>query len=446
MKALENVATVLALLRDPVFIELRRKADQKALLWRDFKDMTMPSGYSPEDTWAILTAIRKQTALTLPIHAYYYGDDEKGVWYLIDHATSATLKEIESIAHLDFDDQAKGAENKYLLTSGLALDLSDAARRDGIDISQNEVLELLLGKRIPNKPEEQLTHSVYELLLTIENYAEYRLTPWILEDIVTRLSRKCEDLPYNGVYRYKTGDFPLKQRYRNTTPHIIQEHICLVANREQADPLSHPLIELTLMSNYFWDLLPLKKWNGLVELIVRHIMLMKSGYTLIRWVPLSHLNRQWEQGVISPPQVCCKLFDLDPDIGEGLDCTTRHRAHMELILLGLRQLQDATNQQRLENEAATQAIETIPYLNYRQRDILRTLASNPSITLKIGPHMKLYRVAYATARNDFLDLNEREFLQYEYVGKAMVFRKGNHFDELLGLTETTRCAETQPTL
>lgn len=428
----EKARTTLDLLRDPAFCSLRKRADQDVLLWNDFRFLPMPVGYTPEDTWAILTTMRKQVSLSLPIRSYVYPEGPTEVWYLINHAMASTISALEASAHLDEKENLipDHEMDRYFFAPRLALDLSYAAKRDEVDISEECILALILQQHRPVAPEEILIANAVSLLMDIERHVHHRITTWVLDDIVDRLSEGCESLVcVDRLHRFAAHEYSV--HYADIPPEEILEDICIIGNRERASRLSHPLIELVFLCIYCWDLLPLRKWNGIAEVVLRHIMLIKAGYPLLRWVPLSYLYGQWESGTIAPPDVCGRHTDYDPDIGEGLDCTSFCHAVLQLILIGLEQLLADVETQKTSEEPLVQAVRSLGGLNHRQRDILTNLVSNPELSLKINPHQKLYGVAYGTARSDFLKLVDVGLLEQTYDGRAMVFKKGREFEQAL---------------
>ncbi len=60
-------------------------------------------------------------------------------------------------------------------------------------------------------------------------------------------------------------------------------------------------------------------------------------------------------------------------------------------------------------------------LNHRQRAVLAAALSEPDTVFRIDTHKRLYRVAYATARSDLLELAELGFLNQVRRGRAFVF-------------------------
>ena len=63
-----------------------------------------------------------------------------------------------------------------------------------------------------------------------------------------------------------------------------------------------------------------------------------------------------------------------------------------------------------------------PNINLRQKIILVNALQSPLAAQRIESHRKRFRIAYATARSDFLDLAARGFLVKGTDGHAFVFR------------------------
>ena len=72
-----TVRQMISLLKDPVFCGLRVLADERPLTREEFEMLAMPEGVSREQTWDILNALRRQTAVELPFRD---GEGRRG-WY-----------------------------------------------------------------------------------------------------------------------------------------------------------------------------------------------------------------------------------------------------------------------------------------------------------------------------------------------------------------------------
>lgn len=416
----ELVQRMLALMHDPVFCELRRMADQSALPWVEFCKLDMPQGYTAEETWSIFSAIRRQTSVTVPIKSYVYPNKADDVWYVVNTAMAATIKQIESLAHLP---EFESNPDRYLLARHACVDLAAALRFDGIYIAEQRIEEMLVSGEPPRFPEEYIAANAIRLLMKIDGDSVPYFSYWFFRDLIRQLSWGCERLACKPAPRVPKRDVPYADRYANTTPEKAIGEICELANRHTYGQFDYALIAMGLISNTLLNLEPLEKWNGLAELISRHMFLERSGYHTLRWVPFSSLIERWHSETIAPPEVPCRATDFDPNIGEGLDHTSLSYTHLRLILIGMNDLVEGLAQKRAADSAIMRAIEEYPHLNYRQRLLLREYATNPDLALKIEPHRKLYRIAYCTARSDFIELVKRGLLADTYEGKALVFRR-----------------------
>ena len=56
----------LSLLVDPAFVHIRGRAEAYPLTFAELRHMPQPPGVSPEQTWRLLTALRRQTAVAIP--------------------------------------------------------------------------------------------------------------------------------------------------------------------------------------------------------------------------------------------------------------------------------------------------------------------------------------------------------------------------------------------
>ena len=61
-----SVDELVAFMSLPIFHELRTAVDVGILLFDDLDDYDLPEGYSKEDIWRILLAVRKQAAVFIP--------------------------------------------------------------------------------------------------------------------------------------------------------------------------------------------------------------------------------------------------------------------------------------------------------------------------------------------------------------------------------------------
>ena len=75
-----------------------------------------------------------------------------------------------------------------------------------------------------------------------------------------------------------------------------------------------------------------------------------------------------------------------------------------------------------------------PELNQRQRSILSKALRDPHATFRIGYHRTNHNIAYATARRDLVELEQRGYLISQMRGKAWVFAPSESLAEMLNQT------------
>jgi Fic family protein len=75
-----------------------------------------------------------------------------------------------------------------------------------------------------------------------------------------------------------------------------------------------------------------------------------------------------------------------------------------------------------------------PELNQRQRSILSRALRDPQATFRIAYHRTNHNVAYATARRDLVELEDRGYIRSELRGKALVFLPSEALPELVDQT------------
>ena len=418
----DKAKIILDLLHDPAFQALRVRADREPLLWKEFATLPMPSGYSVEDTWKFLTAMRKHTSHVFPMGSYVYPGEPAQAWYSLDSAIVALTSSIESLVHRqnEYEAGSGGSSSRYDLARLLAEGVSAAARRDGLSVSVADAEELLLDVRKPKNDGEKVVSATLTLLATLPSLEEEFVAPLDMTGFSHKIMQAAPDLPCSESPRALRGDSPV--RYTAGRQQEALTVLCELVNRSAERPLQERIPDMTFVSSIVWDFAPFKKWNGLMELVLRHITFLKGGYPFLRWIPFSKLIMAWEQGTLERPEIDF-AFDSQPvDIGEGYDGTASLHAHILILATSLEAVCEGL---REKDRADRQLLERLPFqsdMNIRQQHILRQAIQNPRVPFRISPHKELYSIAYATARNDFIKLERAGLLVSDYQGKALTFK------------------------
>lgn len=408
---------ILDLLHDPLFCTLVQNAQETSPLWEAFRYEPMPCGLSPEETWAILTAMRKQTAHVFAFPSFIYPDGPTDIWCTPNSSISSLQTQISSMAQLCRNRSIEKSADRFLLTDAIARDLSAAMMRDGVLIDPKRIRELATSRQPIRSDEECLTANALELIGRIPHLTRRRFTPWVFDDLIEHLDEGCEQLP--GICEPQR---PCATFYRHIDDETAVETICdglnnAVGSRRTA------LMDMLLFSGIIWDLFPFPRWNGILELLARHIFFVRSGQALLRFVPFSALSLKWERGETSPGEIPYKWAVHNPNCGEGSDVSPYIECYLTMFEHALSTLIETIDEKQHRGESLHDSIERHSELNFRQKGFLREAALSDSDQIyDIKTHRAVYDIAYATARSDLLALADMGYLVRYREGKTILFK------------------------
>jgi Fic family protein len=158
----------------------------------------------------------------------------------------------------------------------------------------------------------------------------------------------------------------------------------------------------------------------LLETIVRRIILLKSDYEVLCWVPLTKAVLNWDKHrMISGRN---ETMTFDKDVGTGIDCTCDVENIFSFILEGIQALEKMIEDSRKSEDQLLKNMTSMHTMNLRQKHILRLIMEMPQRNLSIETHRKMYGVSYATARSDLLDLVSMGFLVQYKDSRAFIFK------------------------
>jgi hypothetical protein len=410
------VKRFLDVLYDPTFINLRIQADYSAIRWNDFRSMPMPKNLTPRQTWKILTAIRRQTAIVWPMKTYFDISPNADLWHTDTQRIIAMQSEIDTKCRQESPlFAALSKTSKYVLGTQTAQDIAAAAKRDGVEVSVNRVFELLSGRSVKETNVDFLLSNAADILNNLGAYTERKVTPGLIEELYFKLLKDVEPFELKSFSRYSVST---QSAY--TDPDYCIGALCrLVENSSQSSPIS-PLVKVSCVWSILWDLRPLPSFNALVEAILRRIIFRRFDYPVLCWIPFSNIILNWDHERYSQGEAPSSAFEYSTDT--GVDCTSDVESIYAFIIKGIETLKHIVmDSQRAEDDLLQN---TLPshQLNLRQRHILRLIMENPQRKLTIAMHRRICGISYATARNDLLTLASTGFLQQYKINRAFAFR------------------------
>ena len=364
-----SVDELVAFMSLPIFYELRTAVDVGILLFDDLDEYDLPEGYSKEDIWRILLAVRKQAAVFVP------EDPERNM--------------------------LGGWEPKIQLRDGL------------LTMDEERVHELFAGAP-PLTSLDQLVANYFRLSSDCDSLARRAVTHGLIETLYYELSEGVDlsELPERVLA-------PLDPRLAPPESQVLMDLVCQRACAAGDDMRFGPVLRLLNISWFFRYFNVLPRLNVLVGLLLRNILALKWGFPVLSWIP-EGFDATLAEAPVDAARYEAVFESWSTDYGFGFDFTPYFELNVCLYLRELEGLAASITYLEQLNEQIERILES--HINARQKSILAALCREPGAILRIAPHQRAFRIAYGTARADFLGLEREGYLVREQEGRAFAFR------------------------
>lgn len=395
----------------PVFHELRTAVDVGILLYDDLDDYDLPEGYSKEDIWRILIAVRKQAAVYIPEDPERAAD----MWMVTTSSLSFSSEMLEvrakgdsSLARSLQDMQGSPFVTRFIERT-LVCGLAD----EGIAVDEERVHELFAGAP-PQTSLDRLVANYFRLSSDCDNLARREVTHGLIETLYYELSEGVDlgELPERVLA-------PLDPRLAPPESQVLMDLVCQRAREVVDDMRFGPVLRLLNISWFFRYFNVLPRLNVLVGLLLRNILALKWGFPVLSWLP-EGFDPELGEALVDADRYRAVFESWSTDYGFGFDFTPYFDLSVCLYLRELERLAASITYLEQLNDQIERIFES--HINARQKSILAALCREPGAILRIAPHQRSFRIAYGTARADFLGLEREGYLIREQEGRAFAFR------------------------
>ena len=398
---------IVRLMSDECFYRLRTEVDRGLLLFEDLDEYGLPEGYTKEEMWLILTAVRKQVAIFVPDDPYRAAD----CWFITTSAMAFDSKmlEMRCMAGFPLDEALASLKGSPFVTRYIERTLARVLETEGVRVSDERIHEIFLGGPVQSDIDRVISN-YFKVSSDADVLAEREVTHGLIETLYYRLVEgvNLDNVPRRGEV------CPLDPRITPPTPAAAIDAVCRRARLDDEFRFG-PVLRIINVSWFFWNFDVFPCLNSLVGVLLRNVMAIKWGYPVLSWLPVGY----YPFGELNTPQMEAVFNNWSVDYGFGFDFTSYFAMYVKLYLAELERLAASVEQlQKLNNLIGCMFGAD---LNDRQRSILSALCKEPDALLRIAPHQRTFRVAYATARNDFLELERKGYLVRGRQGKAFVF-------------------------
>lgn len=435
MKIGQQAEVVLNLIRDENFSRLWKRANDEVVTWNAMQKEELPQGLSLDETYIIITALRHRSSYEIPFDNYMPTVSESYNWFSVTRTMQDQLRTIASKAQ--YGSHLEGLLSTYAnshFQAGLIVEeFLSVARRDGYDFTYEDVRVLWQRHRLPRQPEEQLIVNFQTVIRNTDRFKHRRISQGLIEEIYESLLRDV------GAFDVPKPRPRIKSTLASTLddPDSALEMVMAIAEGHGVSQDINMIFRSMLISGIFWEFYPLKTANAMVEMVVRKIQYEKYNLPVLGYVPFSKISEAWEQGRLVTPNVLWNYLESPPDCGEGFDATSHFATELQLLSYELEKLEDRLVALQNEERQHRKMLEKHIDLNRRQIDVLVFSLRNPEVNFTIEAHRRLYDVAYATARQDFLNLVGLGFMNQFKKGKAFIYQPTSYLLTFVNDTAVT---------
>ncbi len=395
----------------PVFYELRTAVDVGILLFEDLDGFSLPEGYSKDDIWRILTAIRKQAAVFIPEDP----EREADMWMVTTSSLSfnTEMLEVRSKTDSSLGRSLCEMQGSPFVTRFIERTLIGGLRAEGIEAGEDRVHELFSGAT-PATSLDRLVANYFRLSNECDSLARREVTHGLIETLYYELVEgvNVDELPERVLA-------PLDPRLPPPHSQVLMDLVCARAREGGDDMRFGPVLRILNISWFFRYFNVLPRLNVLVGLLLRNILALKWDLPVLCWLP-EGFDPALEDAPVDAARYRAVFEHWSTDYGFGFDFTPYFELNVRLYLRELERLAVSITYLEQLNEQIERIFES--HINARQKSILAALCREPGAILRIAPHQRTFRIAYGTARADFLGLEREGYLVREQEGRAFAFR------------------------
>ena len=204
------------------------------------------------------------------------------------------------------------------------------------------------------------------------------------------------------------------------------EDLCKFANAEGETEFLHPVIRAIVIHLWLAYDHPFEDGNGRTARALFYWCMLNSGYWLFEFISISNILRK------APGQYARAYLYTETDSNDA----TYFLVHqLQVIHQASEALEKYLEKKSREIRRAEKMLQGFSGINHRQLALLSHALRNPNADFTINSHKISHRVAYATARNDLLNLVKIGLLNQRTICNAMHFSPG---DALFGLARNVK--------
>jgi len=398
------------------------KLDPDYLHWDELRRKSVPDGFSHEEWWFALKFRRKGTYRSLPLF------DKAGnpFCFSIPDAVLELLHQIDFMAgsYIGLPDTLMNPQlrDRYVVSS-LIQEAITSSQLEGAAATREVAKEMIRSGRSPRDKSERMIFNNYQAMQAITEMKDQPLTAERIFEIHRILTEGTLENAF-AAGRFRTTNEPVHVVdgegvvYHDPPPAselpARMKALCDFANETSAEKKGYipPVIRAIIL--HFWLAYdhPFVDGNGRTARALLYWSMLKQGFWLFEFISISNI-------LVKAPAKYARAFLYTETDENDLTYFILHQT--DTIQRAIQALHVFVERKQAEMKDAEARLKAFPDLNHRQQAMIEHALRHPGQEMSIKGCKETYRVAYATARSDLLEIKEKGLFGLKTRGKEMIF-------------------------
>ncbi len=421
---LADSARVQRILREPQRLEFLTKSYYP---YRKLKHTAREASVDPEDAWLWIKLGRTKNFLTLSPP----GERAMPFWWYPGNHLLEPLHRIDRAVGgggpASFEpDRGVLASEEYRQRLRIRTLMDEAAESsliEGAATTRREAVNLLRENRTPRTRGERMVVNNYVAMEQIKGWLDRPLTPEMLLELQTILTKDTLDDPADVGRWRRPGENVRVVDERSgdvifTPPDAVDlaariKAVCAFANATHAgERFIHPVIKASILHFMIGYEHPFPDGNGRTARAVFYWYALRAGYSLFEYIPISERIRA---GYARYPQAY-----IDTELDEG-DLTYFILYKLDIIEQSLDRFASRLAHEEEKVRRSERMLRLARNLNLRQRLLLEHALRHPRTNYTRRSHARSNGIALSTAISDLDDLVRKRLLIRGKRGKQITY-------------------------
>lgn len=414
----DNGASFLSVINAPEFKAAWQKIVDEPLTYDQFCTLPMPDGISRRDLWGAFSLLKRCTGESSDMKPWFKGIEKNQCWSYTPKSVEQDFLELSAIASPDSSLNLHVSSRGFVgaaFIENVIEEVSSLARRDGLPVPEEAIRSIWLRRRPPSDRYEAVIENVRELFDNSDRLAKKRYSILLADDIHDAIAQGTQGLAFVRKLHFDAEYYEMDCV---NDPEFAQDaFLTCIANANKAQTFKDIILAAIITADTLWDVPVWPEFNALTEFILRRTFFMQKSVPALSFIPLSSKDDLGLDGF-------SKMHERESSNtpSQGLDSTWLYAGQVRILLNGAKELLQAMKQIEGEQARARSKIDSVDWLNARQRNLLLALRKAPRRSVKINDYAAAFKVAYATARQDLLELEQHGLLVKSKFERTFVFR------------------------